>query len=54
MFFLQIGIWCGIVYKKKFDWFDYKKPLSVYSSFVFLPVLFLVTPLLDNAAEITG
>jgi hypothetical protein len=52
MLFFSIGIWCMMVYQKKFDWFDYKKPMSVFSSFVFLPLLFIACPLLDNAVEL--
>jgi hypothetical protein len=52
MLYFTIGIWCRLVYGNKFDGFDYKKPLSIFSSFVFLPVLFAANPILDNAVEL--
>ncbi|MBN2035330.1 MAG: DUF2029 domain-containing protein [Chitinispirillaceae bacterium] len=52
LFFLSVGLWCRLINKKPFDWFDYRKPLSLFSLFIFLPILFVTSPLLDNACEL--
>lgn len=48
MFFAAIGIWCGILYRKKFGWFDGSKEPSLYSPPVAIPVLLAAGPFIDN------
>jgi hypothetical protein len=52
LFFFAIALWCRLINKKPFDWFDFRKPMSVFSSMIFLPILFVASPLLDNAVEL--
>jgi hypothetical protein len=52
LLFQSIDLWCRLVYKKPCAWFDYRKPLSLFSPFVFLPILFVSGPLLYNAEEL--
>jgi hypothetical protein len=52
LFFKSIDVWCRIVHKKPCSWITYGEPFSLYSPFVFLPILFVASPLLYNAHEL--
>lgn len=42
LFFLTVRLWCRIIGKWPFAWFDEKQPGSLYSMSVFLPIVFVV------------